>query len=77
MTFPLGFRVFLGFGSPSWLSISPFLSFFLLVCIMICFACTLVCVGVSAEQFYWVQSINQSINQSIEHQVEAKCFNGS
>jgi hypothetical protein len=25
-------------------------------------ACMLVCVGVSAEQFHWVQSINQSID---------------
>jgi hypothetical protein len=64
MIFLYGLRVFWGFVVQMDISSSQSLSF-LLVGIMICFACIMVCVGVSAEQFS-LGSINQSINQSIK-----------
>ena len=57
MIFLYGLRVFWGFVVQIDISSSQSLSF-LLVGIMICFACIVVCVGVSAEQFHWDQSTN-------------------
>jgi hypothetical protein len=57
MIFLYGLRVFWGFVVQIDISSSQSLSF-LLVGIMICFACIMVCVGVSAEQVS-LGSINQ------------------